>query len=316
MQLHNRLSQLFQKETDRLLKSFLSDNPDLLKKYVDSGVTVVGVALAPLNVFMRHLLTVQGLDPDSIPGEKERLALHEALTNFFSKNHEKDFDEDYDMSWVRKKFEEARGHLGKLNLTEDKFKELTDLSRIPSPILPGRYPTIEEEQEYMKSAPSNRLPDKEIRVRVEDKKEEVKPKFDPGNPIQALRDAVDAIEKEVGLDKKKAGIKTGKKKLNKKSGPGTRVRRVIPTPTEVKENPPKIGALKENVKAKFDASRKLVNDMVACGLVENNDDAKHEQIQQILLMDEGAVASLSRVVAKHAKPTTSNFNGSFRRITK
>lgn len=315
MQLHNRLSHLFQKETDRLLKSFLNDNPDLLKKYVGSGVAAVNAILGPVNVFMRHLLAVQGLDPDSVPGEKERALLQEALDNFFSKSHEKDFDDDYDMSWVRKKFEEARGPLSKLNLTEDKFKELTDLSRLPT-IGPGRYPTDEEEQEFFKSKPSTRLEDKEIRVTSEEK---VAPKFDPGNPIQLLREAVEAIEKEVGLDKKKAAPKSGKKtsrKLNKKSGPGTKVRRVSPTPAEIKENPPKLGVLKENIKARFETARKLVDDMIVCGLVENNDEAKHEQLQQILLMDEGTMASLSRVVAKHAKPTTSNFNGPFRRVQK
>src|SRR6185369_2661187 len=131
--LHNRLSQLFQRESDRLLKSFLNDNPDLLKKYVDGGVVAVGAVLGPINSFMRHLLTVQGLDPDTTPGEKQRALVQEALTNFFEKVHDKAFDEDYDLSWVRQRFEDTRKNLKQLNLTQDRFMELTDLSKIPNP---------------------------------------------------------------------------------------------------------------------------------------------------------------------------------------
>jgi len=305
--LHNRLSQLFQKQTDRILKDFLNDNPDLLKKYVDGSVAVVGAVLGPINVFMRHLLTVQGLDPDSVPGEKERALVQEALHNFFSRDHGKDFDEDYDFSWVHKKFEEARGHMKQL--TKEKFVEMTDLSKLPN-IGPGRYPTADEEQEIYVARPSTVLPSKEIRITGEDKKES---KFDPGDAIKQLQ--ILAEEMKI-VEPKKSGLKTGKKKLNKSSGPGVKVRRISPTPAEVKNNPPKRSALKKNLKARFDASKKLVDDMVACGLVENNDDAKKEQLEQLLLMDEGTMASLSRVVAKHAKPVTNNFTGSFRRVQK
>ena len=63
----------------KLLKTFLTDNPELTQKYVDNSVTAISHLLGPLNVFMRHLLVVQGLDPDSNPGERAARELHHTI---------------------------------------------------------------------------------------------------------------------------------------------------------------------------------------------------------------------------------------------
>lgn len=253
MELHQRITNLVQKETDRLLKEFLNDNPDLLQKYVSGGVTAVGVILTPLNAFMRHLLIIKGLDPDQEPGERQRKELLEAVGSLFDVSHEKDFDDDYDFSWVHKKFEEARKHLGHLGLTKDRFKALTDLDKLPS-IGPGRYPTVQEEQEYFNQAPSTRLPDSEIPVTPLDDldletkegrqqyreralqespidklrlalKEIVKEtadkaarsdKFNPGDAIKKVEGLFGEVAKEAA---KKKGIKVSKKKTNKGPDP-------------------------------------------------------------------------------------------------
>lgn len=269
MQLHQRLSNLFQKETGRLVKGFLEENPDLLHKYVDGSLTAITAILGPINVFMRHLLVVQGLDPDTVPGEQQRNLLHEALSNFFSKTHEEAFESDYDVSWVQKKFEETRGKLGQLGLTKEKFMDLTDLSRLPNigrvtegPItIDVSTSPIDAVSEINQIAPET--PKKEIpldtkegrnayreRVLNEAKsflKEQERENLTEigGDAIQALREAMNNIEENLKVAKKKKGIKVSKKKMNKTSAKPLRVKRspakVVPLPETEEE---KISTLK------------------------------------------------------------------------
>lgn len=235
MELHQRLTNLVQKESNRLLKEFLNDNPDLLQKYVDGGVAVAGAILVPLNAFMRHLLVVKGLDPDTNPGEKQRLELLQAVGSMFDVNHEKDFDEDYDFSWVHKKFEEARKNLAHLGLTKDRFKSLTDLDKLPN-IGYGRYPTVEEEQEFFTKQPSTRLPDKELPVTPIDEldlttkegrqqfRERALSEFE-GSPIDKLRNALKDIIKETA-DKSELLNRLDKATLSEKFSPADAVKKV------------------------------------------------------------------------------------------
>lgn len=305
MELHQRITNLFQKETSRLLKDFLNDNPDLLEKYVDTGVTVAGAILVPLNAFMRHLLVVKGLDPDTTPGERQRLELLQAVGSMFDENHSKDFDDDYDFSWVHKKFEEARGHLK--DLTKDKFLELTDLSKLPS-IGPGRYPTTDEEQDFYREQPSTRLPEKEVILEE--------------NPIEALRNSLKDIIGEVASEaaKKvvkeavKKGVRVGKKKVNK--GKGTKVNRVPATLEERSTHVNKKNALHESIRAKYNRAKELTDEMVARGLCSDNKEAVQAQLQEILLMGDDAIESLDRVVKGHSLPTDDKFTGPFRRNQK
>jgi hypothetical protein len=365
MELH-RITRLIQKETDRLLKDFLNDNPDLLQKYVDGGVTAVGIILSPLNAFMRHLLIIKGLDPDQEPGERQRKELFEAVGSLFNATHDNDFDEDYDFSWVQKKFEEARKNLGHLGLTKNKFKELTDLDKLPNLGSYVRYPTVQEEQEYFSSYPSTRLPDKEIRVTnygnvptvsvpggnavteepVAQEYQNLRSAlheiirgaekvergdafgFDPGEAIKKLVDVAQKareitkkeIEKE-STKKEKAGIKTSKKKLNR--GKGTKVNRVPATVEDqethnIRRNTLiKRNGLKENIEAKHNKAKELVDYMVARGLCSDDKEAIQTQLQEILLMNDDSIESLGRVARKHTNlPTDDKFKGSFRRTQK
>ncbi len=299
MQLQDFLRPL-QKETNRLVKSFLDENPDVLKKYVEGGVTAVGLMLTPLNAFMRHLLVVQGLDPDSAPGEKQRLAILEALEGFFEKVHDKAFDADYDLSWAHKRFEETRRSLGQLGLSKDKFMELTDLSKLDS----GRYPTAEEEQEIFRTRTT---PEPDKRELPLDDKVEI-----GGDAIDALRKFVLAMEKEVSPDKKK-GVKTAKKKLNKSSG--ARIRKI--SASAKKET-----TIKEEMAAQRKANHserviKLIHEMIDRGLVEHTTDAVQEQTKQMMGWTEESLAAMERVVARHfKKPLENKFTGSFKRVEK
>jgi hypothetical protein len=355
MQLHNRLSSLFQKETDRLLKSFLSENPDLLKKYVGGGITAVSTVLAPINSLMRHLLTVQGLDPDAVPGAKDRAEFLKGLEAFFDDKHEKDFDEDYDLSWVQQKFNKTRGTLKDLQLTKDKFMELTDLSRLPNL---GRVEDFTEE-------PIDHIAQKVDQIAPEADKREIrmiddKPtKFEPGDAIQELREFMTDLSKKLG-DVKPVGIKTGKRKLNKGKtvrGPGPRVHRVLNT-EPVKEGPSTLKvesdrkeraptnrppgrslhdlastkkaqakAAKEatpefqaELKRKTERATKLTQLMIDKGFCEASDKAREEQIVQMLNWYDSNFDALERVINRYA-PTKdaiaeNKFKGSFRRTKK
>jgi hypothetical protein len=297
-----RFSNLFQSETSRLVKSFLNDNPDLLKKYVDGSVAAIGAVLTPLNFFMKHLLVVQGLNPDAVPGEKSRKEFQQALDSYFGQDHDKAFDDDYDLTWIQKRFDETRTRLKQLQLTKEKFMDLTDLANIP---VPGHAYFADEPVEI-----------------VGDQTPTEKREFDIGaNAIEALRKAVFDIEKEVGLpakSKKKSGVKTAKKKLNKttvkpvKRGPGVRVNRPFLPITEEKEYVDLGIPLQDEFKEKLSRSIKLVDDMVARDLVRNDDKDIKEQIAEIMKFDTKSLESLERVVKR--RPVS--FTGPFRRVTK
>ena len=297
-----RFSNLFQSETSRLVKSFLNDNPDLLKKYVDGSVAAIGVVLAPLNVFMKHLLIVQGLNPNAVPGEKSRKEFQEALDTYFGQDHDKAFDDDYDLSWVQKRFDETRQRLKQLELTKEKFMDLTDLAKIP---VPGHAYFADEAVEIVGDSPP---PERR--------------EFDIGaNAIEALRQAVFGVEKELKLpakSNKKSGVKTSKKKLNKntkapKRGPGVRVNRPFLRITEEKEYVDLGIPLHDEFKEKLARSIKLVDDMVARNLVHNDEKSIKDQIEEVMKFNTNSLASLEKVVKKHSP---SNFTGSFRRVTK
>jgi hypothetical protein len=241
MSLYQRLTGLVQKESDRLLKSFLDDNPDLLKKYVSGGVSTVGAILGPVNIFMRHLLTMQGLDPDSIPGEKQRLLIQEGMNSLFLKDHEEAFDEDYDLSWVQKKFEDTRKKMNQLEMTKETFLNLTDLSNLPNAV--EKFADLVAEVNVV--APET--PKKEIPLDTKEGRQEYRNRVlneaksflkdqEPtyveigGDAIQALRDAVTEMEKKVE-PKKKKGVKVSKKKLNKATTSKPRKITRVPNPT-------------------------------------------------------------------------------------
>src|SRR5271170_3613022 len=108
-------------------KNLLQKDPALLKKYVSVGLTLVDSAISPLDSFLKHLLQVQDLDPNTVPGERQRRALEEALMQSFNRLDDADFDEDYDFTWVDSKFQRTRQKLDHLNLTKKKFKNMTDV---------------------------------------------------------------------------------------------------------------------------------------------------------------------------------------------
>lgn len=106
-------------------ETVLNKKPALLSNYIALGITFSNYAALVLGKFMRHLLVVQGVDPNTQPGARARQALIDAMNAVEDKH---DYDKDYDFSWIRNKFQSARDKLSHFNLTKDKFYKLTDLS--------------------------------------------------------------------------------------------------------------------------------------------------------------------------------------------
>lgn len=111
------------------LNNFLNKNPKLLFKYVSVSMTVIGTVLKPINAVMKHALVVQGIDPATEPGERQRKALQKALDEDLNKLHSKDFDDDYDFSWARKTLGVTNAKLQDLHLTKEAYHKLTDISK-------------------------------------------------------------------------------------------------------------------------------------------------------------------------------------------
>jgi hypothetical protein len=117
------------------LKRYFQNNPEQLKNYVGLGLRAVSLATSPLSVVLKHLIQIQGMDPNTEPGRRVREQFQQALNNTFQKFHDHEYDTDFDFSWLSKKFEEARNSNGQFpfDLSKDEFKELTDVSSLKSP---------------------------------------------------------------------------------------------------------------------------------------------------------------------------------------
>ena len=140
------------------LNKFLNKNPKLLSKYISVSMTVIGTVLKPINAVMKHALVVQGIDPATDPGERQRKALLAALDKDLNKLHSKDFDDDYDFSWAKKALGVTNDKLVDLHLTRESFKKLTNLNDMqdkpilfevqPAPVMKETrlYATTEEKE--------------------------------------------------------------------------------------------------------------------------------------------------------------------------
>ena len=51
----------------KLVETLLQKKPDLLSKYVSVSTVLVSCLVAPLSMFMEHLLVIQGIDPSTKP---------------------------------------------------------------------------------------------------------------------------------------------------------------------------------------------------------------------------------------------------------
>jgi hypothetical protein len=117
--------QLFDK-----FKSLLKQHPEVLQRYVAVGTAAVKVSLVPITGFMKHLILIQDLDPNMEPGLKRHQEMVNGLNEHFNSLETKDYDDDYDFSWFHKKFQNTNSKLDGVSLSEDRYKRLTDLSKL------------------------------------------------------------------------------------------------------------------------------------------------------------------------------------------
>ena len=322
----------------KLLKTFLTDNPELTKKYVDSSVTAISHLLGPLNLFMRHLLVVQGLGPDSNPGERAAKQLQQAMSQAFTA-HQKSYDDDYDFSWVQKRFDETRNHLKDLQLTKERYLDLTNLAKLPddvkdeggdftvsrtADVKPYEVGTLPQVTAAVVNDIAPVSPKRETRLKAEDKgiiqdlqnfitktkAAEVSGNpsgFDPGDALKQLADLITRTDKIV---EKHTSKKKNKTSTKKKTAP----KKIV-----------KVGdhyALTETDKKPFDTRQQekadLVKEMIAKGLCTPENSA--QQLQEMEKWSDTALDSLKRVIDKHLPNAidsfdNKNFRGSFRRVS-
>ena len=291
MQLQD-LQSVAQGGTFRVAKLFLKENPDILQRYVSTGVTAIGLVLNPLNAFMKHLLVIQGVDPNTAPGEKARNAFLDSLTDSIPEHHARDFDDDYEFGAFHQSLLKTREKMVKLGLTKDKFRQLTDLTKLPggfknkySPFLIDCAESINSEDDFFSRATElNRvapeiLPKKELPLDTKEgrqarrekvlrevanliKKEGKSNSFDP---IVDLKDALATIREAAGIedDKERKGVakpenkkplKVAKKALNK--SPKFTTQHMYPRTTTA------INTKKVNTDPKFKGSFWRTNDEV------------------------------------------------------
>lgn len=299
----------------KLLQNFLNDNPELTEKYVDTSVNAISHLLGPLNVFMRHLLVVKGLDPNTHPGEKAAKQLQQAMNQAFE-DHQKAYDDDYDFSWVQKRFDETRKHLKDLQLTKEKFLDLTDLAKLPVDDEPlvgrtayevGTLAQVSAREVNEVAAPAalkREIPftstDKEYEKAVNTLKE-VASKLNKFNPLTDLRDALSSLEKEVASEKSKPAPK--------KKSKTTKAPRVVKVSVQ--------NAASEDITQK---KVELLKQMIADGLC--SPDEEDTQRQEMDKWSNDSLESMKRILDRHVKPypgsknADTKFKGSFRRAPK
>lgn len=128
------------------VKRFLSDNPELVKAYVNAGIATTRLAIVPINSLLKHLIIVQDRDPNVEPDARNRQLFINALNQSLSKNHKKSYDDSFDFSWVKKQFKEHEVQMKELDVSEDDFEKLTNLNSLDDistlPVTPPMGPTI------------------------------------------------------------------------------------------------------------------------------------------------------------------------------
>ena len=121
-------------EAPKFLSKFnkLVSRPKLINVYVNTSLCILTKLLSPVQSFMRHLIVIQGLDPDresslqnSFAEQLERVfegKSYTPKTNFVSTR--------FNNKLIHIKYKDVNKKLPQLNLTEDKFEKLTDLERL------------------------------------------------------------------------------------------------------------------------------------------------------------------------------------------
>lgn len=135
-----------------LLVEYFRANHKHLKTYINVGTIAAKCVIAPVGMLLKHLIKIQGLDPNAEPGHRTRELFQQAINDLFTKTHTEDFSPDFDFSWRNKKFQEVQNN-SELDLSKNDFTELTDISHLQS---------VAPETINVTTVPTNRTPVQEL----------------------------------------------------------------------------------------------------------------------------------------------------------
>jgi hypothetical protein len=112
---------------NKTITNFIKNNPSLLNTYVYVGEVVANVVSVPLERLMKHLLEVQGLNPNAPTGDK---LLTDLDAHFKSMDDTKDLPKDFDQKWISKQFEKLKNNDKTVGISKQEFFKLTDLNKV------------------------------------------------------------------------------------------------------------------------------------------------------------------------------------------
>lgn len=79
--------------------SIFRSSPNFTKGYVATGLSIIKLCLTPIQLLMRHLCEVSGLDPN-MDADQIRRDQFEYMVSSGSPCHYKDYDEDFDWNFI------------------------------------------------------------------------------------------------------------------------------------------------------------------------------------------------------------------------
>lgn len=95
-------------------------NPKLLQSYVGSGIAITNVVVVQLNKLLKHMLVIQGIDPNTQPSLLLKKTFQQELEDCFC-GIKKDYDKDFDHSFETKKFNRFCNKVKHVDLTIEGF---------------------------------------------------------------------------------------------------------------------------------------------------------------------------------------------------
>lgn len=250
------------------VKKFFEENPDLLPSYVDWSVHILNLATVPLNKFLKHLLTVQNIDPNVNPGTRTREKFLAELNQSLNAVHKKEYDDNFDFSPLYKKYSQVKD---KLNISKDQFDKYTNLNNATNPPVPATPPPV-----VIIPIQSNPLDDliKCLNDRTVPTPRHVAIE-------NALNVAEENLKTELGVDEVQQLVNRGN---------------VL---KDIKEtiNSYRAEQLSDDHQARLLEAQNLAEEMIARGMCDKV--GFKNQVDEIMKWEKDALQSLKRVVEKH-----------------
>lgn len=168
--------------------------------YVNASIVAANWAVVPFNRFLKHLLEVQGIDPNTVPGAKQREQFQQAVNEAFDIRHANSYDSDFDFSWAKKQFNQTP-HIQDLMTREDRqrYRDHLPLERVENtsgvPLAIDRSP-IDELAELLDVYPVNQIAPEPVEQEREKERKET-----PEDAAFTLEGTIDAPSIKNALSK-------------------------------------------------------------------------------------------------------------------